>query len=940
MRDSDIGRVPPATGGDEASSDRTPDVSARRNLVRWVVGILAVTVCLSIGSPLVGIRVFFPTDLLKTHPPWNANAQPGFRPVNPNLGPAVSSGMPTWADFRRGVLSGHFPLWTPYPSGGVPLGTLPYSGFLSILSLPYLILPLWYAPAAAKLLEMATAAGFTYLFLRRLGMGRVASLVGGLIYVNSGFQVVWTPFPQTQVGALIPVLFWAAEVAVARRSARGVVPLVIATALILLQGFPALAIFALVAAGLYVLTRIAASPGTNSARLKTLALVGGAFVLAAGIVSIQFLPFASQARGLDLSYRTETPGTHIPLRDMVTLGIPNAFGSPVDGNYFGQRHFVRTGYGPVTYHEIQSFIGATSLVLIVFAATRLGRRPRTGNRLPRGSWSYLWLGSALTAVLIYVGGPLLGILQTLPIFSLNYIGRLRAVFLFLLAGLAAAGFQALIDDRREERRSWILPLLVVGVGLAVGAFGLARAWQLAGEVRQRRYLLAHSALPILALGLTAAGVAFRKRVRLSGVPLVVWVAPLLIAAESLTFAYPYWPRTSKADFYPTTAAHQFLQRHLGGDRLAAEGLALYPGTTTFYGLRSVTAHTFEASTWADLVKAANGGVLSRIVFPKLQPKVEVATSPVLDQLSVRYFVAAPTHVFGQEVALASPTRTIALEARSAITEAVPDRRIRGVVVGVRTRYDGQDQHAVLAAQVLDASGAVLTEGSRPVAGAKTGRFVIALPEYAASGQGVGTVRVRISLRASGGRLILAADQQGRPTLSLVVPQEDGLKLVFTDGVLIYQRDSVLPRIRWASSATVVGDPAKQVELLAYGVSPDTVILNAAGPRASGLGATLRVPQGSGEQIRVDVDARGGGYLVFADAIQSGWRAWVDGTPSNLFPADHALGAVFVPAGRHEVRLQYDPEAWRLGELISGLSVLVLLALVSIGGGRRHVDAGR
>jgi hypothetical protein len=837
--------------------------------------------------------------------------------------------MPTWAEFRRRVASGHFPLWTPYPSGGVPLGTLPYSGFLSILSLPYLVLPLWYAPAAAKLLEMATAAGFTFLFLRRLGLGRAASLVGGLIYVNSGFQVVWTTFPQTEVGALIPVLFWAAEVAVDRRTVRGAVPLVIVTALILLQGFPSLAIFALVASGLYVLTRVAASPGTNSARLKALALIGGAFVLALGIASIQFLPFAAQARGLDLSYRTETPGTHIPLRDIVTLGIPNAFGSPVDGNYFGLRHFTRTGYGPGTYHEVQSFIGATSLVLIVFAATGLGRRRRTGNRMPRGSWSYLWFGSVLTAVLIYVGGPLLGILQTLPLFSLNYIGRLRALFLFLLTGLAAVGFQALIDDRREEGRSWILPLVVVGVGLAVGAFGLASAWQIAGEVRQQRYLLAHSALPILALGLTAAGVALRKRVRLSGVPLVVWMVPLLIAVESFTFAYPYWPRTSKADFYPTTAAHQFLQRHLGGERLAAEGLVLYPGTTTFYGLRSVTAHTFQASTWADLVKAANGGIPSRIVFPKLQPTIEVATSPVLDQLSVRYFVGAPTHVFGQEVVLSPPAGTVALEAGSAITEVVPDRRIRGAIVSVRAPFDGQGQHAVLAAQVLDASGAVLTEGSRPVAGAKTGRFVIPLAEYDGSGQGLGTVRVRISLQASGGHLILAADQQGHPSLSLVVAQEDGLKLVFTEGVLIYQRDSVLPRIRWASSATVVSDPVERVELLAYGVPSDTVILSAAGPRASGLGATLRVPEGSGDQMRVDVDARGGGYLVVADAVQSGWRAWVDGRPADLVQADHALGAVFVPVGRHEVRLRYEPEAWRLGELISGLSVLLLLTLAIV-----------
>jgi hypothetical protein len=916
---------PPAASHEEATS------SQKNRLAYWLVGVLVVTVCLSIGTPLLGLRVFFPTDILETIPPWSQDAPPGFTPTNPILRDPITTTMPMWREFRRQALSGNFPLWTSYPSGGVPLGTLPYNGFLSLLSLPYLLLPIWYAPAASKLLEMAVAAGFTFLFLRRIGLGRAASLIGGLIYVNSGFQVVWTTFPQSEVGALIPALFWAVEFALNRTSRRGVVPLTIVTALILLQGFPALALFALLAAGVYALARVAARGDTNRARLGRLALLGGAVVLAFGIASIQFLPFAQQARGLDLSYRTQTSSTHVPARALVTLGIPDAFGSPVDRNYFGERHFVRTGYGPATYHEIQSFIGATSLVLIVFAAaTRLRRRRGAPNVLSRGASSYLWVGSAFAAVLIYVGGPLLGILQTFSLFRLNYIGRLRAIFLFFLSGLAAIGFQALMEDRRKGgRRSWMLPLLVVVGAVTLASVGIISAWHLAGEVRQIRYLAAHSVLPLIALGLTVAGIAFRKRLTLAGHPLVVWVVPVLIAAESIAFVLPYWPRTSKAFFYPTTTAHVFLERNLGGDRLASTNFVLFPGTTTFYRLRSVTAHTFEQPTWGDLLKAANGGLLGRIVFPQLRPNTDVATSPILDRLSVKYVLAALSHVFGQEVVLSPPAGTVALEAGSAITEVVPDRRIRGAIVSVRAPFGGQGQHAVLAAQVLDASGAVLTEGSRPVAGAKTGRFVIPLAEYDGSGQGLGTVRVRISLQASGGHLILAADQQGRPSLSLVVAQEDGLKLVFTEGVLIYQRDSVLPRIRWASSATVVSDPVERVELLAYGVPSDTVILSAAGPRASGLGATLRVPEGSGDQMRVDVDARGGGYLVVADAVQSGWRAWVDGRPADLVQADHALGAVFVPVGRHEVRLRYEPEAWRLGELISGLSVLLLLTLAIV-----------
>src|SRR5438034_1795742 len=134
--------------------------------------------------------------------------------------------------------------------------------------------------------------------------------------------------------------------------------------------------------------------------------------------------------------------------------------------------------------------------------------------------------------------------------------------------------------------------------------------------------------------------------------------------------------------------------------MASGNFVLFPGTTTFYGLRSVTAHTFEEPTWGDLLKAANGGVLGRTVFPRLRPNANVATSPILDRLSVKYFLASASHVFGQAVDVSPPTGTVALEAGGSLTEVIPYRRIRGVVVAVRTPFQGEDQPARLTAQVL------------------------------------------------------------------------------------------------------------------------------------------------------------------------------------------------------------------------------------------------
>ncbi|HVM32247.1 MAG TPA: hypothetical protein VMU88_03870 [bacterium] len=47
-------------------------------------------------------------------------------------------------------------------------------------------------------------------------------------------------------------------------------------------------------------------------------------------------------------------------------------------------------------------------------------------------------------------------------------------------------------------------------------------------------------------------------------------------------------------------------------------------------------------------------------------------------------------------------------------------------------------------------------------------------------------------------------------------------------------------------------------------------------------------------------------VVFAEVDYPGWKAALDGKPTDLFMADHVLRAVFVPAGTHQVDFKYQP----------------------------------
>ncbi|MGH8935809.1 MAG: YfhO family protein [Acidimicrobiia bacterium] len=886
--------------------------AAPNALTAWVAVVVFATILLSIGSPLLGDGVFLAVDTLQRYSPWKEEAPAAFRASNPHVTDTIDAGMPNRAAIRRRLAQGDYPLWTSLPAGGRPLAALPNAGWASPLSLPYYVLPLWYAPAAAKLVEMVVATSFTFLFLRLIRIGRPASLVGALIFVNSGFQVVWTNWPQSHLGALIPALFWAVERGLSRQQPLAALPTAVVTAIMLFEGYPAVTGSALLAAGCYAVTRVLAArarPGRD--RIVTLASLGIAVLVGLSLAAFQILPFAQWLSTLELGYRQQAPQHHLPISALVTLVIPDAFGSPVDRVYYAQRN----------YNALQSFIGMGAMVLIGLPA------PRWRSRLP-GVNAFFWSAALTSLILIYVGGPFLALFQLLPFFGLSSVDRLRSVLGFLLAALAASGFEALVSGHTPAP-TLKGRLVRLGVPLVVGAaiaWGFNEALETARSVDREGYFLRQAALPVI-VGISVAllVLADRGHSTPSRKRLAWWVIPLLLATESVAFAYPFWPRPPREWFYPVTEAHQFLSGQLGHDRLAAAGRALFPGTTTFYELRSVTAHVFHDPAWRDLLLELDPDAFNQSrTFSFLSARSEVVTSPILDRMAARYFVTSPEDpVLGRRIEATDRSQTTTIAAGSKVTVPASRSDLRAIELVVTSRVSDFHDPSVVRVRLLDASGrTLLGSGNRRIYPGERGPIPIPLVVPPSTSRR--TALVELHFDALGGELELAADSTGDPAISLIVEHSDGVKVAFNRGVTIYERERALPRVRWAGQALVVEDASERLERLAAGVDEDAVLLSAAG---AGLGnrsvADIHFVEDSGDRIAVSIDATGPGYLVVADALQHGWQATVDGRPAPLLEADHAFVAVSVPQGQHGVELSYQPLGWNLGRVISAVTVLAL-----------------
>jgi uncharacterized membrane protein YfhO len=83
---------------------------------------------------------------------------------------------------------------------------------------------------------------------------------------------------------------------------------------------------------------------------------------------------------------------------------------------------------------------------------------------------------------------------------------------------------------------------------------------------------------------------------------------------------------------------------------------------------------------------------------------------------------------------------------------------------------------------------------------------------------------------------------------------------------------------------------------------------------------------SPDRLRWRVRSGAPALLVLSEIYYPAWQAMVDGAPAKVYVANHALRAIAVPAGDHEVVMSYRSWTLTLGTVISAVCYLLLAAL--------------
>jgi len=276
---------------------------------------------------------------------------------------------------KTSLLNGRWPLWNPLLDNGTPLLANLQSAVFYPPNLLYLLLPVEHALTLSVVLHLIMAGVLMYFYARNLGLEPFAATVAALAYALSGYLVGRTQFvPMVNAAAWIPLLLLLSDKIATRPSGLTLLWLALVLAVQLLAGHAQLWFYTLWLIGAYILFRSWQANGPP--RFRRLLQAGGRLLLAVGgailLAAVQILPtaeFVLQSQRGDGAERTfALTYSFWPWR-LVTLLLPNFFGHPAQGNYWGYANF----WEDHAYLGILPFILALTAIWHYFKYTFAGR---------------------------------------------------------------------------------------------------------------------------------------------------------------------------------------------------------------------------------------------------------------------------------------------------------------------------------------------------------------------------------------------------------------------------------------------------------------------------------------------------------------------------------------------------------------------------------------
>jgi len=153
-----------------------------------------------------------------------------------------------------------------------------------------------------------------------------------------------------------------------------------------------------------------------------------------------------------------------------------------------------------------------------------------------------------------------------------------------------------------------------------------------------------------------------------------------------------------------------------------------------------------------------------------------------------------------------------------------------------------------------------------------------------------------------------------------------------EGFIVYKNPSNLPRAFLADNIIRIKSGPDELSMLA---SPDTdlsktVIVSEEFPFEIKPGAAAKISTAKFRpgywEFETESNGTGPDLFFLSENYYPGWKAFLDGVEQRIYRVDYTFLGLAAPAGKHHLKLQFEPECFHIGMwagLSSYFSLLVL-----------------
>jgi len=235
--------------------------------------------------------------------------------------------------------NGIFPFWTNSYLSGVPLFANFQNSLVNFTNIFFFFIQntgiAWTLMVLSQLVFLLLS---TYFCLRNFKFKKISSIIGSIISSFSLFTVVWLEYGiHTYVAAFLPLFIICVEKYWQKKQIKFLVLLAFLIALQFYGGYPQYSIFSLVFIFLYFLFLSPKFSFKEISKFSFSIILGLILTLPLLVPGYQLI--SRSIRQFDTTVLQEETQGFLPLKNLFTLTIPNFFGNPATGDYFGQGNY-------------------------------------------------------------------------------------------------------------------------------------------------------------------------------------------------------------------------------------------------------------------------------------------------------------------------------------------------------------------------------------------------------------------------------------------------------------------------------------------------------------------------------------------------------------------------------------------------------------------------